>query len=498
MQLQETDPQKVVISSKAYAAIIAETYTHPENETGGILLGTNKEGVWYIFEVIDPGYQQVVRQRAYFEYDHVYITHLAHVYHRIYRQPIEIIGLWHRHPGSLDTFSSTDDVTNRRFADMREAGAISGIVNLDPDFRITLYHVSRSLTYTAIEDVVIGDEQIPPGFMRLKKKEELTQRRKKVVSVETDTGHERGGIFGRWFSKPKEQTSDIDIPFSMVEEEMDAYLDAQVDYAYSIRPRGNTLLVSLEYQGQMAEYPRRVEAVFFEKDGERYCEIDHIELPYRRGILKEYIHQAVAVYQEQLANEAASEQATGHSAAGEHRNSPGAGTRAEEGATVEQEEFQSNATSRAEEPGPAEDTDHSAHAERAAQAERATRREHTRHTRHTGHAENTERRQSTGRSEHISQDSRAADTETEIEWACGVLAIEWTELVQLGQQTALRRARDARVQMIKDYHPDKYASEGNDLLNQRANEETAKINRAYEVVVRSLRAGYPQRRVYER
>lgn len=433
MQSQETDPQRVVISSKAYAAIIAETYTHPENETGGIFLGTRKEGIWYIFEVIDPGYQQVVRERAYFEYDHVYTTHLAHVYHRIYRQPIEIIGLWHRHPGSLDSFSSTDDVTNRRFADMREAGAISAIVNLDPDFRITLYHVSHGLTYTAIKDVVIGDEQMPPGFMNLKKNEELTQRRKKVVSVETDTGRERGGIFGRWFSKSKEQTSDIEIPFSMVEEEMDAYLDAQVDYTYSIRPRGNTLVVSLEYRGQMPEYPRMVEAVFFEKDGQHFCEIDHIELPYRPGILKEYIHQAVAVYQDQLVDEAASD--------------------------------------------------------------RDTSREQTCNT---GRTENAERPQDERRSEHTSQDNPAADTETEIERACDVLAIEWTELIQLGHQAALGRARDARVKMIKDYHPDNYAFEGNDLLNQRANEETTKINRAYEVVIRNLRAGRPQRRVYER
>lgn len=419
MQLQETEPQKVVLSSKAYAAIIAETYTHPENETGGIFLGTRKGGVWYIFEVIDPGYQQVVRKRAYFEYDHVYITHLAHVYHRIYRQPVEIIGLWHRHPGSLDTFSSTDDGTNRRFAEMRAAGAISAIVNLDPDFRITLYHVSRSLEYTAIQEVVIGDEQMPTGFMRLKKKEELTKRSKKVVSVETETGRERGGLFGRWFSRPKVHPSDIDLPFSMIEEEMDAYLDAQVDYTYSIRPRGNTLLLSLEYQGQMAEYPRRVEAVFFEKEGQRFCEINQIELPYRSGILKEYIHQAVAVYQEQLAAEAEVE----------------AEAEAEAGRAAGQEESRNNET---------------------------------------------------------------AGAETEIEWACRVLEIEWTELAWLDRQEALRRAREARVQMIKDYHPDSYAAEGNELLNRRANEETIKINRAYELVVRHLRAAVPQRRVYER
>jgi proteasome lid subunit RPN8/RPN11 len=423
------NPQKVIISSKAYAAMIAETYTHPENETGGIFLGTRNEGVWYIFELIDPGYQRVVRERAYFEYDHVYVTHLAHVFHRIYRQPIEIIGLWHRHPGSLDTFSSTDDVTNRRFADMREAGAISAIVNLDPDFRITFYHVSQRLEYTSLDQVVVGDRQMPAGLMGLKRKEELTQRRKKVVSIETD--HERAGFLGRWFSKSKEKTADIDIPFSMVEEEMDAYLDVQVDYSYEIRPRGNTLLVSLEYQGRMVEYPHRIDAVFFVKDGKRFCEINQIELPYSRGILKEYIFQAIAVYQEEQAAEQ----------------------------------------------GPEEEA-----------CERP----------HEGTSETVSEDAREAYTEESSQDYEEGRAETGIEWACGVLEIDLTELDHQDRQMGMRRVRKARLKMMKDYHPDNYAAEGNDLLNKRANEETARINQAYEVVVGYLRGSGARRRAYER
>jgi len=161
--------RKVVLSSHAYLSITAETYSFPDIETGGIFLGKVRDNIWYVLEVIDPGYKNTVRRSAYFEYDRNYVTHVANVRSRLYLDGIELLGLWHRHPGSFDRFSPTDDETNIRFAKLHSYGAISAIVNLDPDFRITMYHVSLPLQYTKVDDLLVGDSYIPNDLCTLKK-----------------------------------------------------------------------------------------------------------------------------------------------------------------------------------------------------------------------------------------------------------------------------------------------------------------------------------------
>ena len=85
-----------------------------------------------------------VFQTAYFEYDQVYINHLINKVSRLYATQLDLIGLWHRHPGSFDSFSGTDDGTNTKYAELDKQGAISALVNIDPQFRLT--HVLRNPT----------------------------------------------------------------------------------------------------------------------------------------------------------------------------------------------------------------------------------------------------------------------------------------------------------------------------------------------------------------
>jgi hypothetical protein len=84
-----------------------------------------------------------------------------------YEQELNLLGLWHRHPGSMDTFSGTDGGTNRTFASLNPKGAISGLVNVDPKFRFTLRHVSTPLHYKIVE-VEVGDDLIPKEYFKLK------------------------------------------------------------------------------------------------------------------------------------------------------------------------------------------------------------------------------------------------------------------------------------------------------------------------------------------
>lgn len=161
---------QVIFSNRAYLAIIAETAEKMKTETGGIFLGCYENNNWYVIEAIDPGPKSVF-QAAYFEYDRKYTEHLINKLSRMYQAKLTLIGLWHRHPGSFDEFSSTDDGTNAEYAKLSANGAISVLVNIDPKFRITPYHVAHPLRYTKISHKV-GDDLIPEHLLQLKKAEQ--------------------------------------------------------------------------------------------------------------------------------------------------------------------------------------------------------------------------------------------------------------------------------------------------------------------------------------
>lgn len=165
--------QMVVFSNKAYNAIIRESFSKDPVETGGILLGHILDnGAWIVMEVLPPGVKSVY-ETAYFEYDAEFVNYLAQSVANEYKIPLELLGLWHRHPGSMDVFSSTDDGTNRTFALQNPSGVISGLVNIDPQFRLTMYHmdnpgnVNTRPNYKRI-DVEVGDDVIPEEYFELK------------------------------------------------------------------------------------------------------------------------------------------------------------------------------------------------------------------------------------------------------------------------------------------------------------------------------------------
>ena len=182
--------QGIIFSDKAYNAIIDETFKMHPNETGGILLGHILDnGYWIVMEVIPPGWKSVF-QRAYFEYDQQFVNYLAKSISTQYDQSLVVLGLWHRHPGSMDTFSSTDDGTNYSFAQLRAQGAISGLVNVDPDFRLTMYHVTavKGPHYERVS-VNVGDDIIPEDYFQLRhypvhgENPSLTQKKNETSTV---------------------------------------------------------------------------------------------------------------------------------------------------------------------------------------------------------------------------------------------------------------------------------------------------------------------------
>ena len=175
---------KVIFSSRAFSGVLAETTEKITTETGGLFLGVVVDDTWYIIEAIDPGPKSIF-EVAYFEYDQKYTQHLINKIANLYAHKLELIGLWHRHPGSFDQFSSTDDGTNSKYAAMRKEGAISGLVNIDPTFRFTMYHVGQPCRYRKIA-YEVGDELIPSEYLAYKTPEKffkLMQKRLESDSV---------------------------------------------------------------------------------------------------------------------------------------------------------------------------------------------------------------------------------------------------------------------------------------------------------------------------
>lgn len=139
----------VIFTKRAFNAIITETIDKNPVETGGIFIGYLLDnGVCIVVETIPPGIK-TVNQRAYFEYDADFINYLSNVIAKQYVGNLHVLGLWHRHPGSMDSFSTTDDGTNILFArNNGKYGAISALVNCDPKLRLTMYHVDSNCRYT--------------------------------------------------------------------------------------------------------------------------------------------------------------------------------------------------------------------------------------------------------------------------------------------------------------------------------------------------------------
>lgn len=169
----------VVFSDKAYNAIIRETFEWDPVETGGILLGHILDnGCWIVMEVLPPGYSEgregdnVHHEMGYFEYNQRFVNYLANSVATQYKIPLELLGLWHRHPGSMDYFSSTDDGTNKTFASQNPSGAISGLINVDPRLRMTMYYIRHDDTgmgrpnYHTV-DVEVGSDLIPEEYFEM-------------------------------------------------------------------------------------------------------------------------------------------------------------------------------------------------------------------------------------------------------------------------------------------------------------------------------------------
>jgi len=288
--------RQVVFSSQAYLSIISETYSFRDVETGGIFLGTIENSIWYVVEIIDPGYQGAIRRSAYFEYDVNYVTHLANVRKKIYKNELILLGLWHRHPGSFDKFSHTDDETNLRFAKLNDLGSISALVNLDPDFRLTVYHVHQDLRYSRIQNVEYGDSHIPNRLLEIKGANSyLAENTKYYPSTITTKKNSSIRNISKFLKKPSDRKIPHERVLDMLDIELDDYLEKQTDYSYEIKTIGQKVLVTMDNLGGMAGYPKNIRCfLYIDNKGQNICSINNDIFPYKKGVVREFVNNKIA------------------------------------------------------------------------------------------------------------------------------------------------------------------------------------------------------------
>ena len=161
---------QIYFTTKAYVQLLTEIADYPYVETGGVLVGQRRGNTFYVFETVDPGFK-ADRQRAEFSRHYEYTEHLAYKVANQYEGKTTVVGYYHRHPGSYDHFSGGDDISNLEFAQTFN-GVISGLVNIDPEFRLAFYYISPEGRQSKAISYKVDDKAFE-GIMILKNSEDL-------------------------------------------------------------------------------------------------------------------------------------------------------------------------------------------------------------------------------------------------------------------------------------------------------------------------------------
>lgn len=256
------------IAEDVYVSMHDETGKFPDKETGGVFLGHYHDNNCTIISMVDSGYDSVVRRPSYFEYDRVYVKHVANIIASSYKEPPRLVGLWHRHPGSLDSFSNTDHQTHRRFIDTTGSSIISMIINVDPIYRITAYRITEDMSCFRIPEDAIRVGGINQRFLEKRSISDLNSTNTRPVN--------------------KEAVSAI---LDAIEEEIFFEFGEGSDCGCKLIPQGDNLIVSAFWRGGSSDAP--VITARLEK-GRVVLTYNGKTTFYQKGLIKEIVMHNVS------------------------------------------------------------------------------------------------------------------------------------------------------------------------------------------------------------
>lgn len=148
---------EIVFDRKARLSILAEVARKPGVETGGVLLGYRQGDVYLVVEATDCGPNAECKENS-VVFDEKYLNHMVMVLSGLYESPLEVLGVWHKHPYSFDEFSNDDiNVSNDLVKRIRK-GTISVLVNTAPTFRFTGEYIDTDLNWISCPVKIATDD----------------------------------------------------------------------------------------------------------------------------------------------------------------------------------------------------------------------------------------------------------------------------------------------------------------------------------------------------
>jgi integrative and conjugative element protein (TIGR02256 family) len=309
-------PATIFLSDRSFIDILNEISQHLDTETGGVLVGDYRQGKWFVVESIDPG-PKAVLQHSYFEYDQAYVNHVSNKVRRRYSAPLKLLGLWHRHPGSFDRFSGTDDGTHRRYIQQCQGSIISGLANVDPTFRMTFYIVDGGPLRHQRTDYAVGDEYFPEDLLRTLDQRTLLSRVNGSVQLRSKPIQEMRIMDQRPLAsslmdhvvnpikdlfRVQDQVAAPPDPLQtvtdsvahealeMLDEELE-YLDSQRDFEYELEMSTHGVLLTMQKLSPVHGAAPQVRFLFTVEDQRRIVKQGKRSYPFRKGIVEEVIGQ---------------------------------------------------------------------------------------------------------------------------------------------------------------------------------------------------------------
>lgn len=151
---------RVIMTTDAEVAVLQETLRHPNVESGGNFVGTRVGNTFYLREYTDSGMHARYRYGM-FERDYDYTDHLAAILASRYeygQNPV-VYCPQHRHPDGVTVFSAGDRPANVGFAKLF-GGVVSGLVNIDPKFRLRFWYIAPDGSMTPVRGYEVNDEAV--------------------------------------------------------------------------------------------------------------------------------------------------------------------------------------------------------------------------------------------------------------------------------------------------------------------------------------------------
>lgn len=167
---------EAVMSERAMASIISEAYANGNNESGGIMIGAVEDGIGYIVEATDPGFDAEHTPTQH-EMNRRYVNYIYRVLSRLYKKEIRLVGFWHRHPGNFNRFSSLDDKANSEYAKVVGGGNLSFLVNFTPTPKLTCYYFDEEDGMYHNVKLTVSDKKLAKcGYLEYASGQDLCHR----------------------------------------------------------------------------------------------------------------------------------------------------------------------------------------------------------------------------------------------------------------------------------------------------------------------------------